>query len=73
MKDFEGLAPLIFLPGVSLQHPLPDMMRGEELKVFGAHRLENAASSSLPGAHSKWALVESEGRIERFATYMTGE
>jgi 2-dehydro-3-deoxygalactonokinase len=27
----------------------------------------------LPGTHSKWAIVEPDGRISWFATYMTGE
>ena len=56
---------------------VPDVMRGEETQILGA--LEDDASGRaaphvvvLPGTHSKWALVEA-GRIEAFATFMTGE
>ncbi|WP_457093515.1 2-dehydro-3-deoxygalactonokinase [Microvirga sp. P5_D2] len=71
VKEIAGLPRLIFLPGVSVRQPLPDMMRGEELKVFGALGDSNGLVV-LPGAHSKWAAVK-DGRVERFATYMTGE
>ena len=70
-RTVEGLAPLVFLPGVSVQHPLPDMMRGEELKIIGAMG-RGSGVVALPGAHTKWAMVEN-GSIQRFATYMTGE
>jgi 2-dehydro-3-deoxygalactonokinase len=54
----------------------PDVMRGEETQVFGALHLQpqlaQAACIILPGTHSKWAQVR-DGRIERFATHMTGE
>lgn len=70
-KKVDGLAPLIFLPGVSVQHPLPDMMRGEELKIIGA-MAQGSGLVALPGAHTKWAIVE-DGSIAGFATYMTGE
>ena len=46
-------------------------MRGEELKIFGAMG-PNSGLVALPGAHTKWASVR-DGRIERFATYMSGE
>lgn len=71
VKEIPGLPRLIFLPGVSVRHPLPDMMRGEELKIFGALGESNGLVV-LPGAHSKWVAVK-DGRIERLATYMTGE
>jgi 2-dehydro-3-deoxygalactonokinase len=64
------------VPGVkwSGRDGVPDVMRGEETQVFGA--LEPASQGRqlfvLPGTHSKWAEVE-EGRIESFATHMTGE
>jgi 2-dehydro-3-deoxygalactonokinase len=70
-KRVDGLAPLIFLPGASVKHPLPDMMRGEELKIIGTMG-RGSGVVALPGAHTKWAMVEN-GAIERFATYMTGE
>jgi 2-dehydro-3-deoxygalactonokinase len=64
------------VPGVRWRDEdgVPDVMRGEETQIFGA--LEPAAPGRrlfiLPGTHSKWAVIE-KGRIERFATYMTGE
>ena len=70
-KNVDGLAPLIFLPGVSVRHPLPDMMRGDDLKIIGA-MAQGSGLVALPGAHTKWAMVEN-GSIARFATYMTGE
>lgn len=50
-----------------------DVMRGEEVQVFGA--LAGAGGRHvlcLPGTHSKWAVVE-DGTLTRFATAMTGE
>ena len=52
----------------SIQH---DVLRGEETQVLGA--LENGATHFVtPGTHSKWVDVKT-GRINHFATYMTGE
>ena len=53
---------------------IPDVMRGEEIQIFGALRLLglNDARLVLPGTHSKWARVRA-GRIESFTTFMTGE
>lgn len=54
----------------------PDVMRGEEIQIAGALAADPswaaAARIVLPGTHSKWVEVE-DGRITRFATYMTGE
>jgi 2-dehydro-3-deoxygalactonokinase len=66
---------LAIVPGVRCVDAmgLPDVMRGEETQVFGA--LIDAAADGvlvLPGTHSKWVDVAA-GRIERFATHMTGE
>lgn len=74
-----GLGPdILIAPGVLYDQPgeLPDVMRGEEIQIAGA-LLENprwAARSGmlLPGTHSKWAQIE-DGRIVRYATYLTGE
>ena len=46
-------------------------MRGEETQILG---LGDAAEGlvCLPGTHSKWVEIDG-GRIERFATFMTGE
>jgi 2-dehydro-3-deoxygalactonokinase len=70
VRHIDGLPPLVFLPGVSVRDPLPDMMRGEELKVFGVMG-RNGGLVALPGAHTKWVSVR-DSRIERFATYMSG-
>jgi 2-dehydro-3-deoxygalactonokinase len=53
----------------------PDVMRGEETQILGAlatARDEAPRCFVLPGTHSKWAWC-ARGRVERFATYMTGE
>jgi len=52
---------------------IPDVMRGEETQIVGA--LADGTGETLailPGTHSKWAVVRG-GRIEQFATFMTGE
>lgn len=53
---------------------IPDVMRGEEVQIFGALQLagRDTATLVLPGTHSKWAQVE-HGRVTRFSTFMTGE
>ena len=68
-------APLLIVPGLKYGDAagVPDVIRGEETQIFGA--LDDFAGRKLvvlPGTHSKWALVGA-GRIERFATFMTGE
>jgi 2-dehydro-3-deoxygalactonokinase len=66
---------LALVPGISCELPhAPDVMRGEETQVLGALQLTSQSSATvvLPGTHSKWITVK-EGKIERFATYMTGE
>lgn len=51
-----------------------DVMRGEEVQIFGAIDAHDASRQvlCLPGTHSKWAIVEN-GRVTWFATAMTGE
>jgi len=70
-----GASDLVIVPGVAFDpggQP-PDVMRGEETQVFGALAgSELSATFVLPGTHSKWVTAE-QGRITRFATYMTGE
>ena len=67
---------LRLVPGLAQRGPAPDVMRGEETQLFGAMaRAPTLACGGrvvLPGTHSKWVHV-SEGRIEGFTTYMTGE
>lgn len=52
----------------------PDVMRGEEMQIFGAlSALKNPTGLLiLPGTHSKWVKVES-GSIKAFQTYPSGE
>jgi 2-dehydro-3-deoxygalactonokinase len=52
----------------------PDVMRGEEVQIFGALHLagRDSASLVLPGTHSKWVQVQG-GRVTQFHTFMTGE
>jgi 2-dehydro-3-deoxygalactonokinase len=63
---------LHFLPGVAQRGSAPDVMRGEELQVFGAIGPDETVTVVLPGTHSKWVHVE-RGRIVAFRTFMTGE
>ncbi|KVW90372.1 MAG: 2-dehydro-3-deoxygalactonokinase [Rhodoferax sp.] len=63
------------VPGLVCEHDgLPDVMRGEETQVFGALQLLGLQDALLvlPGTHSKWVRVQA-GRIQSFATFMTGE
>jgi 2-dehydro-3-deoxygalactonokinase len=66
---------IAIVPGVSCERDgVPDVMRGEEVQVFGALALLDTEDlvAVLPGTHSKWVRVRG-GRIEAFITYMTGE
>lgn len=49
-----------------------DVMRGEETQLWGAH-LAPGRCCVLPGTHSKWAWSGTEGAIDSFQTWMTGE
>lgn len=75
--DWRGRT-ISLLPGLrcTSARQVPDLMRGEETQVIGAlqQRPELAARSLfvLPGTHSKWAAVR-EGRVQAFATQMSGE
>jgi 2-dehydro-3-deoxygalactonokinase len=60
------------IPGLFCE-PAPgaaDVMRGEETLVLGTGVEDGLICSA--GTHPKWILMRG-GRIERFATYMTGE
>jgi 2-dehydro-3-deoxygalactonokinase len=60
------------VPGLSCE-PAPgaaDVMRGEETLAFGAG-VENGLIC-LVGTHPKWVEMR-DGRVARFATYLTGE
>lgn len=66
---------IALVPGLSCEHAgVPDVIRGEEVQVFGAMDLlgERDGLFVLPGTHSKWVDVQA-GRIESFATFMSGE
>ncbi|MGL4810435.1 MAG: 2-dehydro-3-deoxygalactonokinase [Beijerinckiaceae bacterium] len=61
-----------FLPGVAVTKPAPDVMRGEEIQVFGTIGPDETATVVLPGTHSKWVQAE-RGAIAGFRTFLTGE
>jgi 2-dehydro-3-deoxygalactonokinase len=66
---------IALVPGLSCeQQGVPDVMRGEEVQVFGAMDLlgERAGTFVLPGTHSKWVRVV-DGRVQSFSTFMSGE
>jgi 2-dehydro-3-deoxygalactonokinase len=64
---------VLLVPGLHWSDGRRDeVMRGEEVQVFGALREVSEATLCLPGTHSKWARVEG-GRLVRFSTVMTGE
>lgn len=64
------------VPGLSfLDHPLADVMRGEEVQILGGVAdglLPDKCLVCHPGTHNKWIEVDG-GRIEAFRTVMTGE
>ena len=74
--------PVQIAPGVSMQRLLPgepalpqaDVMRGEEVQVFGAAELIGLHDDiiCLPGTHSKWVWLR-DGAIAEFATFLSGE
>ena len=66
---------IALVPGLSCETDgVPDVMRGEEVQVFGAMDLLalHGGSFVLPGTHSKWVEV-ADGRVRHFATAMSGE
>jgi 2-dehydro-3-deoxygalactonokinase len=74
-KDASDLAGrrLWIMPGlrhIDAATQTSDVMRGEEIQVFGAN-IENGVVV-LPGTHSKWVKVVAR-KIISFKTFMTGE
>lgn len=70
-----GMPRIALVPGLADEHGgVPDVMRGEEVQVFGAIGLSGMADGLfvLPGTHNKWVRVQG-GRILGFHTHMTGE
>jgi 2-dehydro-3-deoxygalactonokinase len=67
---------LYIVPGIAIEDPRPEVMRGEETQIFGALSLQPAlradAQLVMPGTHCKWVSVR-DGGIATFQTYMTGE
>ena len=66
---------IAIVPGLCCEHDgVPDVMRGEEVQIFGALQLMGLQDAQivLPGTHSKWASVRA-GRILHFRSFMTGE
>jgi 2-dehydro-3-deoxygalactonokinase len=71
---FEG-ADVRLIPGLTASDTggTPEVMRGEEAQLAGIlHHLRPQATVCLPGSHSKWVRIIA-GRIDGFATHMTGE
>ncbi|MFC7538034.1 2-dehydro-3-deoxygalactonokinase [Sphingomonas sp. GCM10030256] len=64
------------VPGLSfLGENRADVMRGEEVQLFGAVAAGLVPPDCLvchPGTHNKWAMLKG-GRVTRFRTIMTGE
>lgn len=71
-----GAREVLICPGLISRDAdgVPDVMRGEEVQIFGAISLaaRPAATVLLPGTHSKHAVV-SNGSVSGFVTHMTGE
>lgn len=76
-------AALCAVPGLPRAHIVPgvcrggsgaphDVIRGEEVQVFGAVDGAAGAVLCLPGTHSKWVRY-ADGALVDFATAMTGE
>jgi 2-dehydro-3-deoxygalactonokinase len=66
---------IALVPGLTCESSgVPDVMRGEEVQVFGAIALLDAPDGLfvLPGTHSKWVQVK-DGGVQSFATFMSGE
>ena len=62
------------VPGAKDAMRIPDVMRGEEVQIFGAVKRTGIGDGLfvLPGTHNKWVRVEA-GRVLGFRTFMTGE
>lgn len=61
------------VPGVAMFDPVrPDIMRGEEVQIFGALKETGDGLVCLPGTHTKWVEIE-DGAIARFRSVMTGD
>jgi 2-dehydro-3-deoxygalactonokinase len=66
--DIPG-ARIAIVPGLSDEHAgVPDVMRGEEVQIFGAMSITGLDDGVfvLPGTHNKWVTVK-KGRVRAFA------
>ncbi|MEM6460401.1 MAG: 2-dehydro-3-deoxygalactonokinase [Pseudomonadota bacterium] len=72
-ETYDGVT-VRFVTGLTTEHRgAPDVMRGEETQIVGASALGMGDGLFvMPGTHSKWIAV-SDGLIEDYATFMTGE
>ncbi|MCL4516596.1 MAG: 2-dehydro-3-deoxygalactonokinase, partial [Firmicutes bacterium] len=85
-RRFAGISPspFVFIPGVKIpgdpfaEDPVasPDMMRGEETQIMGL--LVNRSPSTpvlvtILGSHTKFIVVDAQGRISRSLTTLSGE
>jgi 2-dehydro-3-deoxygalactonokinase len=70
----EPLGEIIIVPGLAVRSlNEPDVMRGEETQLLGAHLdMPEAARYCMPGTHSKWVTMRGLV-VTGFETYMTGE
>jgi len=69
-----GMQDVWIVPGTRVDGHQPDVMRGEEIQIFGALELAERSDAvlCLPGTHSKWAQVSNKS-LTHFTTSMTGE
>ncbi|GHH72440.1 2-dehydro-3-deoxygalactonokinase [Promicromonospora soli] len=69
-----GKSVVHLVPGLRVDRPDPDVMRGEEVQLVGAlaEAADRPATVVLPGTHSKWVRLDG-ARVTGFATAMTGE
>ena len=67
--------PATIVPGYCVRASTgqPDVMRGEETQLLGAHCLGHSDGwFVLPGTHSKWVELRA-GKVLQLRTYLTGE
>jgi len=65
---------IIIVPGLAVRSESePDVMRGEETQLLGAHlEMPGGERYCMPGTHSKWVSMDG-AMVTGFETFMTGE
>ncbi|MCZ4290880.1 2-dehydro-3-deoxygalactonokinase [Hoeflea alexandrii] len=65
---------IIIIPGLAVRSEAePDVMRGEETQLLGAHlEMPGGERYCMPGTHSKWVSMDG-ATVTAFETFMTGE